>query len=187
MANKHKQEPPLEASIPPELPPKRAGTWVRKLLKVVIIFVVLLIVSVGAFIAYAWLGSNEAPAATINDPKPKAQLQEQKKPPTVDPNAPVGVSVQSISSPTLPGSNVLLTARTKAGAVCTIIAEYNKVKSTDSGLMEKTADDYGMVTWSWAVDPGAPVGKWPVTVTCIFGEKSGVVVADLEVKTSFDE
>lgn len=185
--SKSKQQAKDESKDPLAITaPKKTNRFLRGLLRFLIVFAVLLVLCVGGLIAYAWLGSSEAPAATIADPKPKAQVQEQEKPPAVDPNAPVGVSVQSISSPALPGSNVLLTARTKAGSVCTIVAEYNKVKSTDSGLMEKTADDYGMVSWSWAVEPSAPLGKWPVTVTCMFGEKSGVVVADLELKKSIE-
>lgn len=150
-------------------------------LRVTLSFIIILVLAVGGFVLYAWLGSEEAPVATVADPKAKAQLEDRSKSVTLDPSAPVGVSVQSITSPTSPGSNVLMVVKTRPDATCTITAEYNKVKSTDSGLVEKTADDFGMAQWSWAVGPAVPEGKWPVTVTCSFNGKSGMVIGDLEV------
>lgn len=146
-----------------------------------ILFTVLIVLLVGAGVLYIWLGSPAAPTATIAEPKAKAQLQE-KEAPVLDPKAPVGVSVQSVNSPVEPGQNVVLIAKTKPEATCQIKVEYNKVPSKDSGLREKAADDFGVVQWSWAVEPSVPVGSWPITITCAKDDKSGVVIKDLEVK-----
>lgn len=146
-----------------------------------ILFASLLVVLVGVGVLYVWLGSSEAPTATIAEPKEKPQLQE-KEVPILDPKAPVGVSVQTVNSPVEPGQNVVLIAKTKPEAICQIKVEYNKVASKDSGLHEKTADVFGMIQWSWAVEETTPLGTWPITITCAKDEKSGVVVADLEVK-----
>jgi hypothetical protein len=58
------------------------------------------------------------------------------------------------------------------------------VVAADPGLVKKTADEYGMVSWTWGVSRSVPVGKWPVTVTCAIGKHSGVVIGDLEVVNS---
>lgn len=101
--------------------------------------------------------------------------------PKVDPRAPVGVSIQTLSSPVTPGSNAMVTIKTKPGATCTIALSYGSVKAKDSGLTPIKADEFGVVTWSWTVDPTAPVGKWPVDFRCADATKSGVVGGTLEV------
>lgn len=171
----------MDQTQPSTPPSTKTRLVVRKMLLFVLWFFVVLVVVVGGFVLYAWLSPKEAAVATLKDPKPKAQLQTQAKV-TVDPNSPVGVSVQSITSPVEPGSNVSLSIKTKATATCKIEVEYNKVKSTDSGLSEKVADDFGLIQWSWSVASTVPEGSWPVTVTCSMNKKSGIVIHDLVVK-----
>lgn len=102
--------------------------------------------------------------------------------PKVDPNTPVGVSVQSITSPVPPGSNAGITIRTKPEATCTISIIYDKTAAKDSGLAAKKADEFGVNSWTWTVDPAAPVGKWPVVVSCERDKKVGVVKSTIEVR-----
>lgn len=166
------KEAPLKKGVSPALKGLRTAG---------ILFASILILAVGAGVLYVWLGSPAAPAVSLDAPKAKPQLQEREAP-KLDPNAPVGVSVQSINSPAAPGDNVLLIAKTKPEAICQIMVEYDEVKSKDSGLREKKADVFGVVQWSWAVDEAAPVGKWPVTIECRFDKKSGVVIHDLVIK-----
>lgn len=158
----------------------------KKALKVVAAFVIVTVVILVGLLLYSWLSAPEVPAASVADPKAKPQLAEDKKEVALDPTAPVGVAAQSITSPLLPGSNALIVVKTRPEALCNIVVEYNKIKSTDTGLSEKQADDRGMVQWSWAVEESVSVGKWPVTVTCLYNEKSGVLISDLEVKTSLE-
>lgn len=96
-------------------------------------------------------------------------------------NAPEGVAIDSLLAPVKAGSNVMLTARTNAGSNCTITAVYAGVPGKDSGLVPKTADAYGIVSWSWTVGPAVPAGSWPVTVTCVYHGRSGVAQTSLQV------
>lgn len=154
--------------------------------KILISTVVLLVLFVGAGVGYTWyMGQQAPPISAIETPV------EIKKAPVLKPvvraaNAPVGVSVQSIDSPVLPGSNASIIVRTSPGADCTISATYNKIPSKDSGLVNKTADEYGIASWSWTVEESAPLGKWPVKVTCTLGTKSGMVVGDFVVADQID-
>lgn len=155
---------------------RRLGTGPR----VVISVVILLALLIGAGVLYTYyFGPTATPkvlpetqAATKN---PLAQA------PKVDPRAPVGVSVQTLSSPVTPGSNTMATIKTKPGATCTITLSYGTVKAKDSGLAPIKADEFGVATWSWTVDPAAQVGKWPVNFRCADATKSGVVDGTLEV------
>lgn len=143
----------------------------------------LLVLATMAGLIYTWvMGQTKPPEVQVQDITPK-----DSKPPIVEhvkpaENVPVGVSIQSMTTPITPGSNVTVIIKTRPLATCTITAVYNKVASRDSGLVAKTADDFGMVSWTWTVEESVPVGKWPVTVTCSYGKKSGVVIGDLVVK-----
>jgi hypothetical protein len=92
------------------------------------------------------------------------------------------VSIQSITSPVAPGDNASIYIHTNRDSKCTITAVYNNIPSKDAGLSPKTADEYGLASWSWTVESTVPVGKWPVTVTCVWNKKIAVVVGDLIVK-----
>lgn len=129
--------------------------------------------------AYTWYNSKygEEPKVTATL-KPKPKPRERVKP---SPTGPVNASVQSLTTPIMPGSNASITVHTNADANCTITVEYNKVASKDSGLIPKKADDMGLVTWGWTVPANTPVGKWPVKVTCANLKKSGMVIGDLVV------
>jgi hypothetical protein len=112
--------------------------------------------------------------------KPKiAQVQTKAKP-----EGPVGVSVQVLTSPVKPGGNASMTIRTRPEAACSIRVTYKDQLSTDGGLIPKTADEFGLVQWTWTVESSRPVGTWPVDVTCALGEESGYVRGDLEVANS---
>ncbi len=75
-----------------------------------------------------------------------------------------------------------MTVKTNAAAACNIKVVYDKTASTDSGLIAKVADEYGMVSWGWTVEPSVPLGKWPVKVTCANAKHSAVVQSDLVVE-----
>lgn len=132
-------------------------------------------------VAYIWYsGNNDLSGVT------ELELETPERPglKTIEraANNPVGVSVQSISSPISPGSVASISIRTTPDANCVISVIYNKtIISNDPRLITKTADEYGMANWSWMVEPTVPLGKWPVKITCSVGEKSGMVVGDLVV------
>ena len=144
---------------------------------------VLLVLFFGGGAIYVYItGKN----ARVDDVKPVATQPEESNPiaPPVAPadNAGVGVAVASLLSPITAGANTSLSVNTNAGASCTITATYKDKPSTDSGLTPKIANPYGSVSWTWTVDSTAPVGKWPVKVTCAYHGRTGVVVADLVVE-----
>jgi len=164
----------------------KKSRFVRFIRNIIISAVVLLVLLIAAGVAYTWyIGQNnkDVPVAAPL----KATTPVVAKPTQPSANAKEGASVQMITTPVTPGSNATISVKTNSGSVCKIIAEYNKIASTDSGLVAKTADDYGVVSWTWTVGPAVPVGKWPVTVTCVWNNKTAVVVGDLVVEAKADE
>lgn len=143
--------------------------------------IVLLLIAVSGGGLYTWyMGQQDNTVAADEESTPSRRVEV--KPVRQDPNANVGVAVQVLTSPVKPGENTSITVRTNQLANCTISVQYGDVKSTDSGLAKKQADDFGMVSWAWTVEPTAPEGTWPVSVTCATKKKSGMVEADLVIK-----
>lgn len=154
----------------------------RRARNIIVSIVLLLVLLVGSGVGYTWyMGKyakveSSAIAPPLNTlPEPVVEVRKQA------PDAVVGASVQMITSPLVPGMNAMITVKTNTEAKCVIKVVYDKTASTDSGLSEKTADEYGMVSWTWTVEPTAPLGLWPVTVTCANAKNSAVVKADLKL------
>lgn len=142
----------------------------------------LIVLAVAAGIVYVLVtDSNVKPAPTHSKPAATQQESGLPKPVAPAPNAQEGVSIESLTSPVSAGSNVSLIATTNAGSKCAITVTYNGVQSTDSGLIAKTADAYGSVSWSWTVGSSVPVGNWPISVTCAYHGRSGVMADSLQV------
>lgn len=159
---------------------KRNNKTIRNVLISVFTLLVLIVL---AGVIYTWvMGMVKPPEVPVQDIMPKDSKPKIIEHTMPSENVPVGVSIQSMTTPIEPGSNVMLIIKTRPLATCTITAVYDKVASVDSGLSKKTADDFGTVTWTWTVEESVPIGKWPVTVTCAYGKKSGVVIGDLVVK-----
>lgn len=96
-------------------------------------------------------------------------------------NAAVGVAVESFSSLAKIGSDASISIGTTPGATCKIEVLYDKVPAMDPGLKPQIADDFGSVTWDWAIGPATPPGMWPVNITCSRNKHSGFVQAQLDV------
>jgi len=153
---------------------------------ILISFGTLIFLFIGAGVAYTWyMGQNVDASSAITVPV-ETNTNQTIKPTQPAANARVGVSVQTITSPVLPGSNAAITIKTNPGSVCSIEAVYKEIKSTDSGLVAKTADDWGIASWSWTVEETVPIGKWPVNITCAKGELSGFVRGDLKVVSQIE-
>lgn len=152
----------------------------RKIRNIAISSAVILLILVGAGVGYTFYMSKTETPVVSNTPEPvvKASTVKHAK---IAANAPASASVQSLTTPVMPGDNALISVKSNPGSECSIVVEYNKVASKDSGLRAKTSDEFGIVTWSWTVDPSAPIGKWPVTVTCVYNKKSAVVEGKLDV------
>jgi hypothetical protein len=148
----------------------------------VLSIVVLAVVFVGGGLGYTWYMGQQPvdTTAAIAEPvvtKPAPEI----KPVKPSANAKESASVQMLTSPVAPGANASISVKTNPASKCTIKVEYNKILSTDSGLTAKTADEFGMVSWTWTVEETAPLGKWPVKVTCTYNKKSAFVQGDLKV------
>lgn len=148
--------------------------------------VALLLLAVGGGVAYTWyMGQDESDLSAIAAPveAEPAPVITHLKPAA---NAKVGAAVQMLTSPVAPGSNASITVKTNPDAVCTITVIYDKTASKDSGLSTKTADEFGVLSWAWTVEASAPLGKWPVKVTCTYNKQSAVVQGDLVVALPTD-
>ena len=155
---------------------------IRLVRNIFISIVVLLVVFVGAGAAYTWyVGQDTAEVDSIIDTPVETKSAPIIKPVKQAANAPTSASVQMITSPIAPGSNASMIVHTNPDSSCTILVTYNKVPSKDSGLVLKTADEYGIVSWAWTVESSVPLGKWPAKVTCVHNDKSAVVIGDLVV------
>jgi hypothetical protein len=145
---------------------------------------VLTVLLVGAGLAYTWYVGQQAvvsEAPVADEPVATVQQQGPHKP---APDAVVGISKQYITSPVTPGDNASLSVKTNAEASCEITVTYGKLteedkQSTDSGLRDRVADEYGLVSWTWTVESSRPLGTWPVEVTCANEEKSAYLQVDL--------
>ena len=143
---------------------------------IVILLILIIVIGVG----YTWFIGKTSPAPVVKVEAP-VNSQPTVKHVAIAENVPVGVSIQLLTSPVAPGSNASITIKTLPVTNCTISVIYDKTPSKDSGLTSKISDEFGSITWAWTVEPTIPVGKWPVTVTCARGKKSGVVIGDLVV------
>lgn len=159
------------------------GQVARRVRNVTVTVVILLLLFVGGGTAYTWyVGKHskvevpELASATEKLPDPF------EKPPKMAPDAVMSASVQMITSPLVPGMNAMVNVKTNPDAKCKISVIYDKTPSTDSGLIEKVADEYGIVSWTWTVESTAPLGSWPVKVTCANEKNSAEVKADLKLQ-----
>jgi hypothetical protein len=64
-----------------------------------------------------------------------------------------------------PGDYASVTVQTRPGAWGTIRVVYKSGPSKAKGLVPKTADPSGRITWTWKVGTHTTRGDWPVTIT----------------------
>jgi len=93
----------------------------------------------------------------------------------------LAVSFTSISSPIPHGATATAKVTTAPGAACSIEVDYKSGESKAAGLVDKTADSAGAVSWTWMVGTRTTPGSWPVTVTCAGGGKSAVGKTNIQV------
>lgn len=144
--------------------------------------IVLLVLFVGGGIAYVWYtGQSADVTAAVNTAPDVAKTQAVLTPTKPAANARASAAVEALNSPVAPGDNTTISVKTVPTSTCTIKVEYNNVPSTDSGLVTKTADEFGTVSWTWTVGADVPSGTWPVWVTCNYNGRTAVVRGDLVV------
>jgi hypothetical protein len=159
---------------------RHQGVAKRRIIRTISTIFILLLLLVIAALGYTWyLGKYQKPVV-VDTPQPKKN-KVIEPPKQFDETVKVGVSSQTFTDKVAPGKNASLYIRTNPLAACSIRVEYNKEASTDSGLVPKKADEYGVASWAWTVEESRPVGKWPVIVTCANAKNSGVLQLDLYV------
>jgi hypothetical protein len=106
-------------------------------------------------------------------------------PPATPPSATSaeGVALQAMTTPVQLGAVFYLSAETNAGSLCTAYIDYPGTDGTDPNLSNQEANEYGNVTWTWTVPAKAPPGTWPLTVTCYYHGRSGVVDYNIQFTT----
>ena len=162
-------------------PPDSKGWLPRPLRNALISGGVLLFVIVFCGVGYTWYADQHTVMQPADTTLSQASSPAFAKPVQTAANAREGVAVETISTPVAPGDHASITIRTNPASSCKITVVYKDQPSTDSGLTTKTADEYGTVTWSWAVGKAVPLGTWPVDVTCTYNGRSGFVRGDLQV------
>ncbi len=157
----------------------RAKTWKKIVISALLLVVLFFILG----FVYVFIGDGSSSKLTqvkaIN-----VHYATVKPPPKPSPNTPVGVALEALDSPVAPGSNTSMIITTTPTAKCDITVSYDGRKSTDSGLVPKTADAYGSITWSWTVPQNTPSGNWPIYVACYFHTKWAQLDETLDVSNS---
>lgn len=158
---------------------RRRSSTIRK---TIITIIALVVVFAVAGTVYVLVTDRSTPqpeqATTPVAPKEDNSLPTPRLPGA---NAPEGVAIDSILSPTKAGTNTSLSATTNAGSSCIIIVSNQKLKMKDSGLAPQTANDYGIVSWTWSVPSSTKTGNWLIKVTCTYNKRVGVAQSNLEV------
>lgn len=143
--------------------------------------VLITVLLVGGGLAYTYfLGPDNSQTAQQADEQ-ATPVRQDIKPTKPASNAPASASVSVLTSPVAPGDNASLTIKTVATAKCTVAVSYGSLAAKDSGLAPKAADEFGTATWAWTVDKAAPLGTWPVKVTCAYNGRTAFVQGDLVV------
>jgi hypothetical protein len=85
-------------------------------------------------------------------------------------------------SPVHPGGTGRLEIKTEPYAECEIIVEYMSGPSEAAGLIPKTADSSGRVSWTWTIGTKTTPGEWPVTVKATFNGFTSTHTEKFEVR-----
>lgn len=147
--------------------------------RVVIAIVVMIFLFIIAGVIYAWYMGRNAKVIETAAPTTTTQKIEPYVPPA---DAAVAVVLQSITTPIAPGGTATVTIKTNPKAVCQITVKVGDKVFPDNALIPKTADEYGIIQWSWVVPGTSAPGKWSVEMTCANESgNSGYYKAELEV------
>jgi hypothetical protein len=76
-------------------------------------------------------------------------------------------TISTVSEPAVLGQPITVTARGRAGGVCTLAARLSiGINATAEGLGEATADAEGNLTWNFPLNPPTPPGTTTAILTC---------------------
>jgi hypothetical protein len=126
---------------------------------------------------FTWEGDADAPGAAllVDAPAPPQVPPASPAAPPGPPPAPSaghaaqGLWIVSVTPLARRNSYATLVAQTVPGATCGIVVTYKSGASQASGLVPKTADAQGGVSWTWMIGRATTLGEWPVDVACEAG------------------
>ena len=159
----------------------------RRIKIAITVAVIPVLVIAGLAALYIWLKpvNKNLDQTTVSQNGPIPTI---KKPPKLADNVPFGSSIQSITSSVASGANASITLRSLEGATCSIkVVHRNDMGKEadivkDSGLADKTADEFGVTAWTWTMPVDAYIGEWQADVMCRRGDKSTRSVGEITVK-----
>lgn len=135
--------------------------------RVIVATVVLLTLLIVGALVYVWYMGKHPAKTALSQPVDTSSVAPKIKVHTPPPDAPVGIVQQTFSGAVKSGNNASISVKTNAKAACQIAVKVGgKTPLSDSGLVPKIADDFGLVDWSWTVPKGVLAGTWPVEITC---------------------
>ena len=87
----------------------------------------------------------------------------------------IELALVSLTSPVSAGAEATITVHSAPGARCLIAVRDKSGPSRAAGLVPKTANSRGQVSWTWRVGTRTTPGRWPIFVTCSAGEQQGTL------------
>jgi hypothetical protein len=129
------------------------------------------------------LGLADPSSGSVTD-EPLATENLASDVPASDPPAAPALAVKVTKAPgsVAQGATATVTITTTKAASCDIDVVYYSGSSTAKGLETKTADSKGGATWKWLVGSKTSKGKWPVTISCSLGDRTGDAETNVTVK-----
>ncbi|MDQ2913096.1 MAG: hypothetical protein M3T56_07550 [Chloroflexota bacterium] len=111
--------------------------------------------------------SPATPAIRAVTPAPATQAPATVAAATAAPTVkPVGVAFTSVRSPVSRNGTGLAAVSTAPNISCSIVVTYKSGPSSAQGLVPKTSDAAGAVSWTWNIGAATTLGTWPIDVTC---------------------
>ena len=158
--------------------------FIRRIRNIIIATLVLLVFVVVAYAAYAWYADSQVPSIAPVEQTDTVQTAQRPNltPTTPAPDATVGVSSYSFPSIVAPGDELSISIHTLQDAVCKVTLKHNDIEVKNADLIDKVADLYGNVGWSFKMPVNAEDGKWPTTIICERNTKTGEYSQDIIVK-----
>lgn len=153
-------------------------------LRLVLACMFLVMALVIAGFVYAWYYAKTHPVKEGEVPQSKPKPISNSKPAKeVSPDTPVGVAIESLTSPVKAGDNASLSVKTLPTATCNLRLTYKDgTVSKDAGLSPKVSDDFGIAAWTWTIEPTRSAGMATIEATCIHGKMSGYNKGEIVVQ-----
>lgn len=144
---------------------------VRRIRRALLIIMLITLLIVILALIYVWLFPPKPDPALAPIPK-GPQVPSDFSPTKFGEDVPIGSAIQSITTPISPGDNASIILRTTERSICSIavvhIDDYGRKlrQLEDSGLVDKKADDYGVVSWTWTMPLDAALAEWKANMYC---------------------